>query len=108
MKTAPKHHIKAWRLYRRLSLRRLADRLPCDANGNPMASHTRLQRVETGLVSYDEPLLHALAYALNCSISDLLGVDPTKDGEVIDLLRLMDDAKRKQAVDYLKFLTKAG
>ena len=108
MKTAPRHHIKAWRLHRRLSLRRLADRMPCDAEGEPLASHARLHRVENGLVPYDEPLLYALADALNCTISDLIGVDPTKDGDIIDLLRLMDEAKRKQAVDYMRFITKAG
>lgn len=68
--------------------------------GVPMMSHANLDRIEKGQQPYSEEILHALAIALDCTIYDLLAVDPTKDGEVVDLMKLIrergktDDALR--------------
>jgi len=99
-----KHFIRQWRERRGLSLRKLAERLEIEPGGELLASHAAIQRVETGEVGYHEELLNALAEALDVTVSDLLNVDPTKDGEVIDLMRRMTDAQRNDAITYMRFL----
>lgn len=103
-RTYGKTFIREWREYRGLSLRRLADRL--EMNGpNETISHASLGRIETGDQPYSQPILEALASALNCSVTDLLGVDPTKEGEIVDLMRLINDRNRDQAIRVLRALT---
>lgn len=97
------HYIREWRTKRQLSLRRLAARMEREP-GEPLISHASLGRIETGDQPYSQEVLEALAEALNVSRSALLEMDPTKEGEVIDLVRRLDDRKRAQALDYLKFL----
>lgn len=83
-----KHFLRQWREYRGLSLRKLADRMETEP-GVPLTSHANLGRVETFQQPYTQEIMEAAATALGCSVTDLLTVDPTKDGEVVDLMRLM-------------------
>lgn len=99
-----KTYIKEWRKYRGLSLRRLADRMEMDGP-NETISHASLGRIENGDQPYSQPILEALAQALNCSVTDLIGVDPTKEGEVVDLMRLINEKNRDQAIRVLRALT---
>jgi transcriptional regulator with XRE-family HTH domain len=97
------HFIQQWRKHRKLSLRRLAERME-KAPGEPLISHAQISRIEKGENQYTEETLWALAEALDCDVADLLGVDPTKDGEVIDLLRHIPESKRQDAIAILKAL----
>jgi len=99
-----KTYIREWRMYRGLSLRRLADRLEPGDNDETL-SHASIGRIENGQQPYSQPILEAIAHALNCSVTDLLGVDPNKEGEVVDLMRLINDSNRDQAIRVLKALT---
>lgn len=99
-----KTYIREWREYRGLSLRRLADRVELDGPAETI-SHASIGRIENGEQPYSQPILEALASALNCSVTDLLSVDPTKEGEVVDLMRLINDRNRDQAIRVLKALT---
>lgn len=83
-----RHFIREWRKYRGLSLRQLADRMEVEP-GVPLMSHANLQRIELYEQPYDQQLLEAASIALECSATDLISVDPTKDGDVIDLVRLL-------------------
>lgn len=83
-----KHYLREWRKHRGLSLRKLADRMESEP-GIPITSHANLGRIELFQQPYSQEILESAAAALECSVSDLLSVDPTKDGEVIDLLRLL-------------------
>ncbi|WP_112771605.1 helix-turn-helix domain-containing protein [Ensifer adhaerens] len=99
-----KTFIREWREYRGLSLRRLADRL--ELNGpDETISHASIGRIENGQQPYSQPVLEAIASSLNVSVTDLLGVDPTKEGEVVDLMRMINDKNRAQAIRVLKALT---
>lgn len=99
-----KTFIREWREYRGLSLRRLADRIDTDGDDDAL-SHASIGRIEQGKQPYSQPILEALAEALQVSVVDLLSVDPTKEGEVVDLMRLIDDKNRDQAIRVLKALT---
>lgn len=80
------HHIRDWRLYRGLTLRRLEERMEREP-GVPLISRVSLGRIERGEQPYSQPVLEALAQAFECTPDELLTVDPSKDGMVIDLMR---------------------
>lgn len=97
-------YIRAWREKRGLSLRQLAGRLETTPGGEPLISFASLGRIEKGKQPYSQPILEALAHALNVSPSMLLEVDPNAEGQVIDLLRKLEPSKRTQALEYLRYL----
>ncbi|TPM37028.1 helix-turn-helix transcriptional regulator [Mesorhizobium sp. B2-3-2] len=102
-----KHYIREWRKKRGLSLRRLAERMETEP-GVLLTSHANIQRIEKYEQPYSQDILEAIAEALEVSVTDLLTVDPTKDGEVVDLLRLINDQNRDQAVRVLRALAQTG
>lgn len=83
-----RHYLRQWRQYRGYSLRRLADLMESEP-GEPITSHSNLARIERMEQPYSQEIMEAAAHALRCEVVDLLTVDPTKDGEVIDLLSIM-------------------
>lgn len=105
-----KHFLKQWREYRGLSLRKLADRMEIEP-GVPVTSHANIGRIEKFQQPYSQDILEAAAVALGCSVTDILNVDPTKDGEVVDLMRLLrmkDPATVRAIVEGLPDKTGTG
>ena len=84
-KALGKHYIKEWREYRGYSLRRLAGMMESEP-GIQLTSHSNIGRIEKMKQPYTQEILEALAVALQCSVVDLLTVDPTKEGEVVDMV----------------------
>lgn len=82
-------YIKQWREHRGLSLRRLADRLEVEDENGKAISYVSINRIEKGLQPYSQPILEAIAHALAVDVVDLLSVDPTKEGDVVDLMDLL-------------------
>ena len=85
-----RHYIGEWIKHRRISLRKLAARMEAEP-GEPMLSHASIGRIAKGEQPYSEEILLALSEALDCTVPQLLTVNPLKDGEVIDMLSLMKD-----------------
>ena len=83
-----KTFIREWRQHRGLSLRRLADRLELDGPDETF-SHASIGRIEKGQQPYSQPVLEAIAHALDVEVQHLLSVDPTKEGQVVDLIALL-------------------
>jgi len=105
-----RHYLKAWRKYRRLSLRALADRMEREP-GVPLTSHANIGRIENFQQPYSQEIIEAAAAALNCSVTDILSVDPTKGGEVVDLMALLkgkDMDTVRAILSALPAKTKAG
>ena len=102
-----KTYIREWRERRGLSLRRLADRIEMDGPDDTL-SHASIGRIENGQQPYSQPIMEALAHALDVSVVDLIGTDPTKEGEVVDLMRLIDDKNRDLAIRLLRSITETG
>lgn len=90
-----RHFFKEWREYRGLTQEQAADRLDID--------RTSLGRVENRKTPYSQGLLEAAAEAYMCEPWDLLNVDPTKEGEVIDLTALLKDATPEERAEILGF-----
>lgn len=95
------HYLRQWREYRGLSLRALADRMESEP-GVQLTSHANIGRIEKFQQPYTQEIMEAAAVALNCTVRDLLEVDPSKDGEVVDLMRLL---KRKDMDTVRAFLS---
>lgn len=91
------HYIREWRKFRGLTLEQLAGRLE-------VATST-ISQIETGSQGYSQASLEALANALSCEPWQLISVNPNKQGEVVDLMRLINDKNRDQAIRVLRALT---
>lgn len=70
-------------------------------------SRENYSKIEAGKVPYNQDFLEQAAYALNCSVSDLLERDPAIDGYVEQLRRLMMSAtenEQRQVIAVVKTL----
>lgn len=88
-------YFREWRQFRGLTLEQAAERLEID--------FTTLSRIERGLVPYSQGLLEAAALAYRCEPWDLLNVDPSKEGRVIDLTQLLKDADPQTVAEIVGF-----
>ena len=101
-----KHYIREWRLHRKLSLRKLADRMEVEP-GVPLTSHANIDRIEKGVQPYSQEILEAIAVALDVTVLDLLSVNPAKNGEIVDLLNALSPENKEAAMKMLKSLLAA-
>jgi len=96
-------YIREWRNKRGLSLRKLAQRIESEP-GVELISFASIGRIENGKQPYTQPVIEAIAAALDVTVAMLVEVNPEVDGEIIDLVRHMDRDKRETAVRMLKAL----
>lgn len=87
--------LKEWREHRRLTQEQAAERLDMD--------RSNLSRVERGEIPYSQALLEAAAVAYDCEPWDLLNVNPLKEGEVVDLTRIMKQATPEQRAEIIGY-----
>jgi transcriptional regulator with XRE-family HTH domain len=90
-------HIRAWRKYRGLTLARLADRVG--------TTHATLSRIERGKQPYNQPLLEAIADALQTDPGALLTRNPEQQPGILTVLENADPATRQQILDIAITLT---
>lgn len=98
------HSIRAWRLYRGLTLDALAARL---RHAGVPITPASLSRVERGIHPYEQRKLEAIAAALEAEPADLVApAPPSADDVELRALwnRLGPDARRK-ALQMLKVLS---
>ncbi|WP_331373801.1 helix-turn-helix domain-containing protein [Sinorhizobium chiapasense] len=88
----PRHFIKEWRKYRRLTQEQIASSL-----GYAVSS---LSQLENGKQGYSQAILEALAELLQCTPADLLSVNPIEERRedqsreaVVSLLSLLDNVR---------------
>lgn len=96
----PNHFIKQWRDHRGLSQERLADRVG--------KATSTISQLENGKQGYSQPLLEALADALQCSPADLIMRDPTQDDAIWSIWESLDKEERQQAIAILRTFKKAS
>lgn len=96
----PGHYVKEWRKHRGLTQEQLAGRLG--------VATSSVSQLETGKQGYSQATLEALAIALDCEPWQLISVNPKMAGEVVDLVRLIDEKNRDQAIRVLRALTGTG
>lgn len=103
----PRHYIREWRQYRRLSLRKLADRLIND-DGSAVISYSSLSRIEKGLQPYSQPVLEAIADRLGTDAGSLVMRNPQEDEFLWSVWDRIPETARPQAMAMLKALAKTG
>lgn len=102
------HFIRGWREKRGISLRKLAAKLETGPDGEPLVSYASLSRIENGEQPFSEPILNAIAEALDVPRAMLLEMDPKKEGHIVDLLNKMDRQTRDQAIKMIELLAQSS
>lgn len=88
-----RYYFREWRKYRHLTQEQLAERVDMSVSS--------VSQIETGTQGFTDATLQAFADALMCSPGDLLSRDPEAEGEVVDMMRLIE---RKDAGTVRAFL----
>lgn len=92
-----RHYIKEWRKHRDMTQEKLGAKL------GRSASH--ISQIERGTLNYTRETLEALAYALSCEPSDLLGVDPERPrSELAKIVEKLSPEQEVQAARVIKAL----
>jgi len=95
-----KHYFKAWREKLGITQDTAVNRLGWGW------TQSKLSRIENGITPYDQNDLEMLEEAYGVSKESLLGVDPTKEGEVVDLvglIRQMTEDEKRAAIKAIQF-----
>jgi len=92
-----KHYFREWREYRQLTQEQAIGRLGW--------SQSKISRIESGQTPYNQDDVESAAEAYQCEPWQIISMDPTKQGEVVDLMRMINDRNRDQAIRVLKALT---
>lgn len=79
----PRYYFKEWRKHAGLTQEQLADRVGVTASS--------ISQLENGKQGFTDTTLEAIAWAVNCEPSDLLGRNPLKEGLVVDIMNLIKD-----------------
>lgn len=99
-KTKPRHFIKEWRKFRELTQAQLAERVGV-SDGN-------ISHLENGNQNYTQPILEALADALQCEPADLLMRNPLQTGAIWTIWEGLDPPAKQQAIEILEVIKKTG
>lgn len=100
-----KHYLKEWRKHRDLTQEQVVDRLALLDDPMLPTTAASLSRLENGKQPYGERILEALAEIYQCEPDHLIGRDPSKAGEVIDLwgrLTLQQQAQARAVIEALQ------
>lgn len=90
-------YLKQWRKHRGLTQEQVVDRLALFDDPLLPQTAASLSRLENGKQPYGQRILEALADIYECEPDHLIGRDPSKEGEVIDLWTRLTEQQRKQA-----------
>lgn len=100
--------IRAWREYRGLSLDRLVDRMSSDLTSEQFITKTSLSRIERSLQPYSQPLLEAIAEALQCQPADLIMRNPSDTEAPWSIWQKLGTAERNQVIEIMHTFRKTG
>lgn len=64
----------------------------------------QLGRIERGDQPYNQDLLEALAELYGCEPDELIWRDPTKEGQVIDMVKRLDERRQAQIAAFIRAL----
>ena len=94
-------YLKEWRKHRHLTQDQVVNRLAIHEDPNMPKTNASLSRLENGKQPYSQRILEALAEIYECEAWELIGRNPFKGGEVIDMVARLDERKRAQLVAFL-------
>lgn len=94
LKFKRKTYFREWRKFRGFTLEKLAERIGVTAGA--------ISQLERGETSYTQPMLEALADALNCEPPDLLMQNPLEPESPLSMINRLKPAQRKKIMKYIK------
>jgi transcriptional regulator with XRE-family HTH domain len=89
--------IRQWREHRGLTLEQLAERVGTSIGTG--FTHASLSRIERGLQPYSQPILEAVAHALQTDAASLLMRDPGADEAIWSVWEQAKQGDRQKIVD---------
>ncbi len=95
-------YLKEWRKKAGLTQAQVVARLEIHGDDKLPSTGASLSRLENGSQPYSERVLLALADIYSCEPWELIGRNPTKEGEVIDMVRLLDERERERVRAYIE------
>ena len=101
-------YLRVWREHRHLTQDQVVDRLSMHEDKKLPTSKPQLSKVENGHSPYSQRLLEALSDIYACETWELLGRDPRKENEVIDLWSRLTERDQAKAAAYMEGLTEAN
>lgn len=97
--------IRQWREHRELTLEYLAERIAELLPTEKGFTHASLSRIERGLQPYSQPILEALAIALNTDPASLLIRDPSDPEAIWSVWDNASQGDRSKIVEIAKTIT---
>lgn len=89
-------YLKHWRKHRGLTQDEVLNRLAVFDDDKLPQTGASLSRIENGKQIYTQRTLEALAEVYQCEPHDLLGRNPEKEGQVIDMLARLSESQMRQ------------
>ncbi len=99
-------YLREWRTHRQLTQKQVVDRLSALNDDKLPATEASLSRLESGKQPYSQRVLEALADIYACDPPDLIGRNPEKAGDVIDMWQRMNEMQRAQATAVIQALAR--
>lgn len=113
-----RHHFRAWREHRGLTLEEVAERVGLLGEGRREAgdalnaptsmTHASLSRIERGLQPYNQVLLEILAEVYQTDMASLLMRDPTDPDGLWSIHDQLKPVERVQLVEIAKTIKRTG
>lgn len=100
------HYVQEWIEFRKLSLRRLAERMEKEP-GEELLSSSSIGRIANGEQPLEAEVLHAMADAFDCAPEDIIGINPLLKPELIDFMaaaRRLRDRDRDKILEVTRVL----
>ena len=101
-------YLKEWRKHRHMTQDQVVERLGLFDDPLLPKTGASLSRLENGKQPYSQRIIEALADLYNCEPHQLIGHNPEKEGEVIDLLAVLSESEREQAKRIIAALGKGA
>lgn len=99
-------YFKQWRKHRGLTQEDVLNRLAVYDDDKLPQTGASLSRIENGKQIYTQRTLEALADVYQCEPHELLGRNPEKAGEVIDMLARLSESQMRQITVIIEALVK--
>ncbi|WP_159108093.1 helix-turn-helix domain-containing protein [Novosphingobium sp. MBES04] len=95
-------YLKQWRKFAHKTQAQVVAALEGMDDPNLPTTEASLSRLENGKQPYSERVLLALAEIYGCEPWELIGRDPTKEGQVIDMVRHLDEIEQARVIAYIE------
>jgi len=101
-------YLKEWRKSSGLTQAEVVARLEVHEDDKLPRTAASLSRLENGSQPYSERVLLALADIYGCEPWELIGRNPEKAGEVVDLVRKLSEREQERVLAYIEGLRAGG